>query len=243
MPPENIDSTYPVDFERTAIAVGYKNVGYVADEVLPRISVGHKEYRYTVYPLDGSFTVPDTRVGRRSQLTMMHFTAEERPGAGADYGLADAIPDDDIQNAPPSAADPIDRSTMMLTDLLMIDREKRASALVFDATKYAAANKLALSGNTQWSDFTNSNPIANVLGAMESMIVPPTHLLLGSSVWAKLRTHPKIVKAVHGNEGDTGIVMRARVAELFELEGIIVGARVGQRQEAGSGRGARAHLG
>ena len=90
--PDNILSTYPVDYERTAIAVGYSNPAYIADEVLPRVTVGRKEYRYTEYPIGESFTVPDTRIGRRSAPTMVHFTASEKPGACEDYGLEDANP-------------------------------------------------------------------------------------------------------------------------------------------------------
>ena len=82
--PDNIESTYPVDFERTAIAVGYSNPGYVADEVFPRVTVGLKQYRYTEYPIAESFTVPDTRIGRRSKPAMVHFTADERAGACED---------------------------------------------------------------------------------------------------------------------------------------------------------------
>ncbi len=124
---DNIISTYPVDFERTATAVGYGNDSCIADMVQPRVDVGRKEYRYTEYPLAESFSVPETRVGRRGTPVMVHFSAEEKSGACQDYSLEDLIPDDDVRNAPPTTVDPIDRSTMMLTDLLMIDREKRVA--------------------------------------------------------------------------------------------------------------------
>ncbi len=221
---ENIISTYPVDFERTAIAVAYRNPLYIADEVLPRVTVGRKEYRYAEYPIAESFTVPDTRIGRRSAPTMVHFSAVEKPGACEDYGLEDAIPDDDVQNAPATAANPIDRSTMLLTDLLMIGREQRAAALAFDKGKYPDTNKVTLAGDHQWSaDHADSDPIEDILGAMEGMVVPPTHLLLGSVVWQKLRTHKVILKALNRTDGDRGIARRQDVAELFELQGIVVG--------------------
>ena len=221
---DNILSTYPVDFERTAIAVGYSNRVYVADEVLPRVTVARKEYRYTEYPIGESFTVPDTRIGRRSSPTMVHFSASEKPGACADYGLEDAIPDDDVRNAPASAANPVDRATMRLTDLLMIDREQRTAQLVFDKARYGAANKVTLAGDDQWSsDHAASDPIADIVGAMEGMVAPPTHLLLGSEVWRRLRTHKAILKAINRTEGDRGIASRQAVADLFDLEGIVVG--------------------
>ncbi len=222
--PDNILSTYPVDYERTAIAVGYSNPAYIADEVLPRVTVGRKEYRYTEYPIGESFTVPDTRIGRRSAPTMVHFTASEKPGACEDYGLEDAIPDDDVRNAPPGAANPVDRSTMRLTDLLMIAREKRAADLVFDKAKYPDSNRTTLAGNDRWSaDHADSDSIDDIVGAMEGMVVPPTHLLLGSAVWQKLRTHKVVLKALNRSEGDRGIASRQAVADLFDLQALVVG--------------------
>ena len=220
---DNIVSTYPVDFERTAIAVGYSNDMYVADMVLPRVPVMRKEYRYYEYPIDESFTVPETRVGRRSRPTMVHFTASENSAACEDYGLEDAIPDDDVRNAPMQAADPIDRSVMMLTDLLMIDREKRVADIVFADSGYGSANKVTLAGNDQWSvDHASSDPVEDIVDAIEKMIVRPTHMLMGSEVWKELRTHKTILKSVNRNDGDAGIASRRMVSDLLEVE-IVVG--------------------
>ena len=220
---DNIVSTYPVDFERTAIAVGYSNDMYVADMVLPRVPVMRKEYRYYEYPIDESFTVPETRVGRRSRPTMVHFTASEKSAACEDYGLEDAIPDDDVRNAPMQAADPIDRSVMMLTDLLMIDREKRVADMVFADAGYGSANKVTLAGNDQWSvDHASSDPVEDIVDAIEKMIVRPTHMLMGSEVWKELRTHKAILKSVNRNDGDAGIASRRMVSDLLEVE-IVVG--------------------
>lgn len=221
--PDNIISTYPVDFQRTALAVAYNNDSYIADMVLPRVPVMRKEYRYTEYPLAENFTVPDTKVGRRSTPTMVHFTASETSGACLDYGLEDLIPDDDVRNAPMTVADPIDRSVMQLTDLLMIDRERRAANLVFGAARYAATNKKTLTGNHQWSvDHDDSDPVDDIVTAMESMIVKPTHLVMGSQVWTKLRTHKAILKSVNRNEGDRGIASRGMVEDLLEVR-LVVG--------------------
>ena len=220
---DNIVSTYPVDFERTAISVGYSNDMYVADMVLPRVPVMRKEFRYHEYPIDESFTVPETRVGRRSRPTMVHFTASEKSAACEDYGLEDAIPDDDVRNTPMQAADPISRSVMMLTDLLMIDREQRVANLVFADSAYGPANKTTLAGNDQWSsDHASSDPVEDIVDAIEQMIVKPTHMVLGSEVWKSLRTHKAILKSVNRNDGDAGIASREMVQDLLEVE-IVVG--------------------
>ena len=238
--PETILSTYPVDDARTDIAVGYSNPGYIADEVFPRVSVMFKQYKYTEYPIEEAFTVPDSQIGRRSTPTMVHFSAAEKAGSCVDYGLEDAIPDDDVANRPPNVADPIDRSTMQLTDLLMIDRERRSARIAFDKANFPDSNKVTLAGNDQWSaDHANSDPIADILGAIEGMIVPPSHLLLGSIVWRYLRTHKSILKSINRTDGDMGIATRQAVADLFELPGGII---VGQSWINAASRGQDARL-
>jgi len=41
--------------------------------------VMRKEYHITEYPISESFTVPDSRIGRRSAPTMVHFSATGIP--------------------------------------------------------------------------------------------------------------------------------------------------------------------
>lgn len=217
-----LDSTYPVDVERTAIAVGYANRAYVADRVLPRVRVRRKAYSYTAYPLDESFTVPDTLVGRRSQPSMIHLTASETAGVCRDFALEDAIPRADVENVPATVRDPRDRSAMTLADLLAIGREKRAADLAFSAAAYPAAGKSTLQGSAQWSD-ADSDPVTAIVTAAEGMVVPPNRMLLGSQVWAKLRTHPKLVGALGRRKTESGIALREEAAELFELDEIVVG--------------------
>ncbi len=217
-------SAYPVDETRTGIAIGYRNPAYIADLVLPRVPVGLRTYRYTSYPLAESYTLPDTTIGRRSDPTTVHLSATEMAGMVADYGLQDLIPDDDIRNIPPGVSDPRDRSVMTLTDLLTIGREKRVADLVLNADTYADASKVTLSGNDQWSSgHASSDPVEDILNAIDAMIVAPTHLVMGSSVWLKLRSHKKIARAVNATSGDVAIAARRAIADLFELEDIVVG--------------------
>ena len=204
--------------------------------VLPRVRVMRKEYRITEYPISGSLTVPDSRIGRRPAPTMVHFSGTETSGACEDYGFEDLIPDDDVMNAPPTVQDPVSRSVMMLTDLLMIDREKRAADPVFNAARYGASHRTKLTGNGQWSvDHADSETVDDIVTAIESMIVKPAHMVMGSRVWTKLRTHKAILKSVNRNDGDRGIASKAMVEDLLEVNLVIGRAWI---NSARPGRGA-----
>lgn len=213
---------FPVDPVMTAIVVAYANKRLIADEVLPRFPVGKKEFKYLKHTLEESFTIPNTLVGRRSKPNQVEFSSAEETESCVDYGLDDAIPQDDINNAPTNY-NPLNRAAEGLMDLVLLDREVRTANLVFDATKYNAANKVALAGGDQFNDFVASDPIEVIMDALDSMILRANVAVFGRAVFSALARHPKVVKAVHGNSGDSGIATRRQIAELFELEDVLVG--------------------
>lgn len=213
---------FPVDPALTAIAIAYRNRRFIADDVLPRVPVARQEFKWWQYPLEESFALPDTKVGRKGAPNEVDLTATEQTGATADYGLDDPIPQPDIDQAP-QGRDPRDRAAVQLTDYIALDREKRTADLVFDAAQYAASNKVTLSGTSQWSDFANSDPLGVILAGLDACLVRPNVATMGREVWTKLTQHPKVVKAVLGNAGDSGVVSRQAVAALLELEDILVG--------------------
>lgn len=208
--------------ELTAIAIAYHNPRLIADEVLPRVPVGKKEFKYKLHTMQEGFTVPNTLVGRTSRPNKVEFTSTDETESVIDYGLDDPVPQDDIDNAPPNYS-PLGRATEGLTSLIELDREIRTAALVFASGSYAAANRLALSGSDQFSDFIGSDPVKTIMDALDAMVMRGNIAVIGRAAFSVLARHPKICKAVHGNSGDAGIVTRRAIAELFELDDIFVG--------------------
>ncbi len=216
------NAPFPIQPELMAVALAYKNGRLIADDVLPRVSVGKQEFKYYEYALGDSFTLPDTKVGRKSAPNQVEFGATEKTGSTEDFGLDDPIPQADIDNAPANI-DPRGQAVENITNLILLGREVRAANLLFNLNTYATTNRTTLSGTSQWSDFTNSDPIAAIMNALDGCIMRPNVMVIGRKVFSTLARHPKIVKAVLGNSGDSGIARRQDIASLFELEDVQVG--------------------
>ncbi|MBK5957398.1 capsid protein [Rhodoplanes elegans] len=223
---------FPVNPALTAIAVGYRNPAQtlIADDVLPRVPVGSESFKWTEYPLAEGFTVPETKVGRMGQPNRVEFTGTEKDGSTEDHGLDDLIPISDINEAARQRAaglgnyDPRARATEGLTDLLQLAREIRVAGIVHAAATYAAGRKVTLSGTSQFSDYTNSDPIGVIKAALEGTLVyRPNTLVLGHAVWSKLSSHPHLVNAVRGNLTNKGVITREEFAALFEVRRVLVG--------------------
>ncbi len=215
-----MDKPFPYSSTYTAIAIAYKNQSLIADLVLPRVAVGTKEFKHWEYPALESITLPDTRVPRRGKPNEVEFTAIERTASCEDFGLDDIIPNDDIKNAP-QGVDPLGHAIENLTNLVLLGREIRVASLIFSPTSYE--NTLALSGSDQFSDFLSSDPIAIITEALDTPLLRPNTMTIGRKAFSVLARHPRVVKAAHGNSGDSGIATRAAIAELFELKDVFVG--------------------
>lgn len=214
---------FPINPTLTAIAIAYRNPDHIliADQVLPRTPTD-QEFKWLKYDLAQGFTVPDTRVGRKSAPNEVDFNATEVQDKVEDHGLDDIVPNEDIE-ADNQGVDPLGTATAYLTSLVNLGREQRVANLVFNPASYAPGNVLPLSGTSQWSD-PNSDPVAGIGDALDSMIMRGNIAIFGQQTWTKLRRNPKIVNAVKGGTTVAGMVSREEFAELFELQEVLVGA-------------------
>lgn len=217
---------YTEDPVLTAIAVAYHNpdATLIADEVLPRVKVGGLKFGYQTYNEADSFTVPDTRIGRRSSPNMVEIDGQDATGECADYGIGVPLDNDTIAEAERKGFDPRKQATERATNIVLLDREIRVRDVVFNAASYNAANKIQLAGTSQFSDFVNSDPIGQITDMLDGCFMRPNKLVFGQRSWSITRRHPDILKAINHNSGDKGMASRQAMADLFEVDQVLVGA-------------------
>lgn len=225
-------TAFPINPTLTAIAMVYSNpaTALIADEVMPRIPTA-KKFAWSNYDVAQGFTVPQTLVGRKSVPTEVDFTGTLMNDEVLDYGLDDIVPNDEIEAfnsmvkpARGGPLNPLDVSTMLTTKLIQLDREVRVAGRVFNTANFAAGNQTTLSGTSQWSDFANSNPLDAILAALDVPVYRPNVAVFGQATFTKLRQHPRIVQAVFGTAQTGGVVTRDQLAQVLEIQKVVVGA-------------------
>jgi hypothetical protein len=222
---------FPINPALSAIAMAYRNPDQVlvADQVLPRIPTA-QTFKWTKYDLAQGYSVPDTKVGPKSEPNKVDFKGVEFTNSVFDYGLDDLVSNSEIEAFAamphPEGSGPLSPqalSTMMIMGLIKLDREVRVAQAVFNAATYAAGNQATLAGTGQWSDQVNSDPVAAIGDALDIPVIRPNKMVLGRAAWTKLRRHPKIVQACNASFQGAGIASRQQVADLFEIQEIMVG--------------------
>lgn len=220
---------FPVDPVLTAIAIGYRNdrANLIADDVLPRVPVFGSKFSWTRYPIAQLFTVPKTEVGRRGRVERVEFSGKEESSEVKDYGLEDAIPQGDIDDANTMRTrglgmhNPVDFAVEGLMDLVLLDREVRVAEMVQNPANYASNKRLVLSGADRFSD--GLSPIIETLKAAfnGTLIFRPNTMTMSRPVWSVISSHPEIVNAVKGNVTSKGIVTPEEFVNLFRGEGLM----------------------
>lgn len=214
-------SPMPVDTHLTQIAIAVKNTALIADEVLPRTAPMNKsEFKYQKYPAQQGMTVPDTKVGRTSGVNRIDFEGVEITDSTKDYGLESVIPSHDQGNSY-DGVNLKDMHAEYLSGLIGLDREVRVSAIVSDVANYADNHATLAAANKFSND--SSDPLGLLEDKLNAPLVRPNIMVISQAEWSALRRHPKVVKAVHGNSGDSGLASRKALADLLELEDILVG--------------------
>jgi hypothetical protein len=217
----------------TAIAVAYLQAELIADMVLPRVPVDTESFRYIKYEAADAFSAPNTRVGRKSAPNQLEWGSTELTDSTNDEGLDTPVPNSDIEawqraraagTGLVSQVDPLSNATELVTQTVLNRREVRTASLVNNLSNYATANKVTLATTGQWSDYANSDPLPVIMDALDSMIMRPNIGWMGRRVATKLRMHPKVCKAVFGNNTDAGIVPLRALADQLELDEIYVGS-------------------
>ncbi len=208
--------------EYTGIAIAYQNKELIADRVMPRRAVGAEIFKWTKFPKGDRFTIPDTKMGRSSHANQVEFGGTEEQDTTIDYGLEAFVPNKDIANFS-ATYDPLGIATTNVSELLALSREKRVADLTFGASNYSASNKVTLVGGTQWSDYTNSDPVDAILEYLDGLLIRPNKAVFGRAVWTKLKKHPKVVSKIFGSANTTGLVSRQAFADALELDEIMIG--------------------
>ena len=215
-------SPFVIRPDLTGIAIAYKNQDYIADMIAPRKLVTAELFEVDFVNVDDMYELQDDLVGRLSQPHQVTFSSTRTPYSTRDHGLDAPVPQKDIDNYQGVGASPEAIATEGVTELVMLNREVRTAKIIEDPATYRTENVGVLSGTSQWSDYTNSNPISDILTALDNPLVRPTTGGCSLYVWRILRQHPKVLSYVKGSL-TAGMVMREEFAAALELDNFVVG--------------------
>ncbi len=221
----------PLGEQQTGLVTAFKNGRLIADEVMPIKQLDGNElaFKYFRRNMGDAFGAQDTQVGRMSAPNVVYFGGEEIAGLAKAYGLQTPVPYEDLDQVKNKDRF-VNKTIENLIDRILLDREIRIAKIVQDAANYESSQVKTLSASEKIGA-EGSNIFELIMDMMESALVRPNVLGMSSKVFYKLRTDKSVINAIWPTNNGSGVATREQIADLFEVDRIIVGqARVNTRK-------------
>ena len=206
------------------LSLKYRNGDMIWPLILPVVKVNKRSDIYYVYNKADSFTLVDDRLSPKGLANEIDWGVAEQNYSVKDHALGDWLPQEAIDNADNPLQPEVDTNDF-LNMCLDVAQEKRAVDKVFVAASYPVGNKVQLAGNDQWGGSTD-DPIDDIQTAIEACFQRANTLVFGVDAWLKFRKLPEILDAVKAVAGATlrgGMASAPEVAQLFEVERVLIG--------------------
>lgn len=205
------------------LAVKYRNMNLIADQVLPSVPVTKESDSY--YTWVRSFNLPETLRANGAPANMATWGVSLSSYSLNEHALKDVVTDRDRANSDEIQMDA--ETTEFLTDKILLRREYEASKVLFTTGSWS--NNTSLDTATSWEyNTTTSAPIQQVLSATAKIIkssgVKPNVAILGHDAIDALKENPNVYNRIQYVE--RAILTPDLIAALFDLDKVFVGTAV-----------------
>lgn len=210
-----------IDPALSNVSVKYTNSAFIADMIFPIVKVIKQTGKYYVYD-KANLRIDATARAAGSGANEIDFGLTTASFSCDDHALKSFVADE-IQDQAEAALNPLIDETETITEKLMLDRENNLATILTDTAQ--VTQNTTLSGTSQWSDYSNSDPIGDVRTARTtihaSTFKKPNTLILGKQVMDMLAEHPQIIDRVKYSM--LGVVTEELLARIFQVEKVLVG--------------------
>lgn len=180
----------------TNLALAYPQTGLVAGKLSPQVNVGEGEedgtyFRFDKANLQGG---QDDIRALGTRASSFDWTLDTDSYHAEEHSLEKAIDWREFKKFKKYID--LGRTTQeIMLEILLLNYEVRIGDLFCTADNYSSTHKTTLSGTSQWSDFTNSDPEDDIETAREIVALDaaePNAIAIPVNIWRTVRRHPAI---------------------------------------------------
>jgi len=216
-----------IDQNITQIALKYRPAGMIADLIMPQVNVGKQSDRYPVFSRAEALAVEQTLRSPGTEARMVTRSVSSAGYFARNYALKHGLTLEDRVNMDAAYYDElVTGTTQYLVDKLMLDWEGRISALVTSTSNVGSSAAVA----SAWSDLANTNALDNINAAIDNIKwrtgTRPNRIVFGGKAWDLFRRNTTVRNLIMGVNNGGGYASRRQVADLFEVDQILVGEAI-----------------
>lgn len=198
------------------ISVRYTNADFFAEKIFPPVPVPLQTGRVPRYWFEQFRLYEDLRARLEESKEIAPWTLDMPAFYCRDHSLKDAIADEDRSNNM-LGQDLEVNTTENLTQAILLNLEYLAQSKIFGAGSSVAST--TLSGTSQWSDYTNSDPISAIESARvqirQAVAQEANVFAVSYPVYVMLRQHPLIIDRFKYTNLPNGFPAVEQMASVF----------------------------
>ena len=210
-----------IDPVLSALAIGYSNPEYIADELFPMARMSKEAGKIPKFNQD-HFKLYNTERALRARSNVMQ--PSDRTFIDVALDEHDLSVPMDYREGQEADFDLESSNAVIATEGIALRREYMAAALAFNAANYAASNKITLSGASQFTS-AGSDPIGVVEVGKEAVrkrtARRPNKLVMGATTYSILKNHAQMLERIKYSQ--KGIVTADLMAQLFGVDKVVIG--------------------
>jgi hypothetical protein len=212
------------------LALGYSHPMHVGHELFPRVGVPVPSGKIIKFGKEAFTVVNSSRApGTVTKRIQIGFATENF--SLTSNALDAVVPKEWLRDQRAIPGLNFQRSS--INTVLQIEHnnlEFEQASLARNAASYSANNKMTLSGTDKWSDYANSDPIADVKAGKESVRsstgVEPNKMLIPADVHSILSDHPKLLAKLNFKDGEAHILTVEHYQKIFDIDKVVIGRSI-----------------
>ncbi len=213
-----------VDPVLSNVSKAYSNEMYVAEKILPSFQVAVQTGKYYIYDT-AKFRRNTTKRAAGSKANEVEYGLSTASFTAEDHALKEKTPWEIIKQAD-TALSPESDAAENVTEQILIDMEVALATSMADTA--TITQNTTLSGTSQWSDYTNSDPINDVTTARQTVQKAigrkPNTMILSQEVFDELSEHPTVTEKIKYSQ--LGTASEELLARLFKVDRVLVAAAI-----------------
>jgi len=228
-----------IDVPLSNVAIAYRPRGFIADQIAPIVPVPKQSNGYYIWDIADAYRIEETFRAPATEANIIEHGVNSATFFCRNYALKDRIPYEDIANADVAYifAQRGSRAEF-IKDKLLLDWERRVALLVNSGSNVGSYSVVA----SAWTDRRSgySKPITDMITAIENSEgvtgIRPNKAVFGRYAWRYFRDHADVLDRIFGTAGAPSggrLVSTQQVADLFELEKVMVGGAYYQTLDEG----------
>ena len=222
----------------TSIAQGIQQNSLIGSALFPMIDVGQRAGNIITFGREDFMQYSGLVRGPGTATKRVQVGYSGSTFALVDYSLEGSLPIETLQEAEASANGfSVDMASITLRKtiaIMSLRLEIAQATLATTLGNYPAANRVTLSGTSQFNDYTNSTPQSVIETGKEAVRAAigrrPNVMVLGPITFARLRQHPVIRDFIKYTSRE--VATPELLASFFGVDRVLVGDGV-QATDAG----------